>query len=79
MGITAGGIVTGNVTQWNSANVVAPNVAGIPLVDLKYTLGTLSPAAAGSVSVDWAQVANKTSTVALTGTTRGFCNWCSWP
>lgn len=68
---TVSGTVNANVIQWNSSNVVAPNVAGVPLVDLKYTLGTISPAAAGSVAIDWAQVSNKTSTVNLSGTTVG--------
>ncbi len=63
--------VTANTDQWAGGTIPAVNVTGVPLVDLKYTLGTLSPAAAGSVGVDWAQVANKTSTVALTGTTVG--------
>lgn len=61
--------VSANVAQWNGSNVVAPNVAGVPLVDLKYTLGTISPAAAGSVSVDWAQTVGKTAVVDFTNTT----------
>ncbi len=36
---------------------------------MKYTLGTISPATAGSVSPDWAQIANKTAVAALTNTT----------
>lgn len=32
--------------------IPAPNVTGVPLVDLKYTLGTISPAAAGSVRAE---------------------------
>jgi hypothetical protein len=55
--------------KWLGGAIPAVNVTGVPLVDLKYTLGTVSPAAAGSVALDWAQVSNKTSTVALTGTT----------
>jgi hypothetical protein len=58
-----------DVTKWNGGTIPAVNVTGVPLVDLKYTLGTISPAAAGSVSPDWGQVVNKTTTNALTGTT----------
>ena len=65
------GVVKANATQWLGGTIPAVNVTGVPLVDLKYTLGTISPAAAGSVGIDWAQVANKTSTVGLTGTTVG--------
>lgn len=64
-------MIGANAIQWAGGTIPSPNVTGVPLVDLKYTLGTLSPAAAGAVSIDWAQVANKTSTVALTGTTVG--------
>lgn len=41
-----------DVTKWNGGAVPAPNVTGVPLVDLKYTLGTISPATAGSVRAD---------------------------
>lgn len=41
-----------NVTQWASGTTPAVNVTGVPLVDLKYTLGTISPATAGSVRAD---------------------------
>lgn len=41
-----------NVTQWVSGTVPAVNVTGVPLIDLKYTLGTISPATAGSVRTD---------------------------
>lgn len=40
-------------------------------IDLGKILGTTSAGAAGSVGIDWAQVSNKTSTVALTNTTVG--------
>lgn len=40
------------VTRWNGGAVPATNVAGVPIVDLKYTLGTISPATAGSVRAD---------------------------
>lgn len=68
---TVSGTVNANVVQWNSSNVVAPNVAGIPLVDLKYTLGTLSAGAAGYVAPDWGHVNAPTTTVNLSGTTVG--------
>lgn len=61
--------VTANTDQWAGGTIPAPNVTGVPLTDLKYTLGTLSPATAGYVAIDWAQIANKTATVALTNTT----------
>lgn len=41
-----------NVKTWISGAIPAVNVTGVPLVDLKYTLGTISPAAAGSVRAD---------------------------
>ncbi len=58
-----------NTVKWVGGTIPAVNVTGVPLVDLKYTLGTISPAAAGSVGIDWAQVANKTAAVGLTNTT----------
>lgn len=58
-----------NAKDWAGGAIPAPNVTGVPLIDLKYTLGTISPAAAGSVSVDWAAIVNKTATVNLSGTT----------
>jgi hypothetical protein len=60
--------------DWVSGAIPAVNVTGVPLVDLKYTLGTISPAAAGSVGIDWAQVANKGSTVNLSATTVNLVN-----
>lgn len=63
------GVVKANATQWLGGTIPAVNVTGVPLVDLKYTLGTISPAAAGSIGIDWAQVANKGSAVSLTATT----------
>ncbi len=63
------GVVPSNVTKWLGGAIPAVNVTGVPLVDLKYTLGTLSPAAAGYIGLDWGQVTNKTATNALTGTT----------
>ena len=41
-----------DVRQWVGGTVPAPNVTGVPLTDLKYTLGTISPAPAGSVRSD---------------------------
>ena len=60
-----------NAVTWVGGTIPAVNVTGVPLVDLKYTLGTISPAAAGSVSPDWGQVVNKTTTNVLSGTTIG--------
>jgi hypothetical protein len=44
--------VDASVRDWVGDAIPARNVAGVPIVDLKYTLGTLSPAAAGSVRAD---------------------------
>jgi len=44
--------VTANTDQWAGGTIPAVNVTGVPLVDLKYTLGTISPATAGSVRAD---------------------------
>jgi hypothetical protein len=46
------GVVKANATQWLGGTIPAVNVTGVPLVDLKYVLGTISPAAAGSVRAD---------------------------
>ena len=46
------GVVKANATQWVGGAIPAVNVTGVPLVDLKYTLGTISPATAGSVRAD---------------------------
>jgi hypothetical protein len=46
------GVVKANATQWLGGTIPAVNVTGVPLVDLKYTLGTISPATAGSVRAD---------------------------
>ena len=54
--------------QWGSNNIAATNFNGVPVIDLKYILGTLSPAAAGFVGIDWAHVNNATSTVGLSNT-----------
>lgn len=63
--------VSSNVVQWGGSNIATPNVSGVPIVDIKYTLGTLSPAAAGYVAPDWAHLNAPTSTVNLSGTTVG--------
>ena len=47
-----GGATGVDVTNWNGGTIPAVNVTGVPLVDLKYTLGTISPATAGSVRAD---------------------------
>lgn len=44
--------VIANADQWAGGTIPAPNVTGVPLTDLKYTLGTISPATAGSVRTD---------------------------
>lgn len=41
-----------DLSKWLGGAIPAVNVTGVPLVDLKYTLGTISPAAAGSVRAD---------------------------
>lgn len=63
------GVVKANATQWLGGTIPAVNVTGVPLVDLKYTLGTISPATAGYIGVDWGQITNKTTANALTSTT----------
>lgn len=47
-----GGVVKANAMQWLGGTIPAVSVTGVPLVDLKYVLGTISPAAAGSVRAD---------------------------
>lgn len=46
------GIPLVDATKWVGGTIPAVNVTGVPLIDLKYTLGTISPAAAGSVRAD---------------------------
>jgi len=46
------GVVKANATQWLGGTIPAVNVTGVPIIDLKYTLGTISPATAGSVRAD---------------------------
>jgi hypothetical protein len=70
-GTFAGGRAEVNVTKWLGGTIPAVNVTGVPLVDLKYTLGTISAGAAGYVGIDWAAVQNPTSSVTLSATTVG--------
>ncbi len=56
-----------NVGSWNGTVVATPNVAGVPIIDLKYTLGTTSAGAAGSVRAD--QVTGSVASVASGGIT----------
>lgn len=51
-GTGASALAKSDVIDWASGAVPAVNVTGVPLVDLKYTLGTISPATAGSVRAD---------------------------
>lgn len=50
-----------NVTKWNGGAVVAPNVTGVPIVDLKYILGTQTDTtgASGRLAVNMRYVANQ--------------------
>ncbi|MFA5058722.1 MAG: hypothetical protein WC485_11455, partial [Opitutaceae bacterium] len=58
-----------NVTQWAGSNVVSPAIAGVPVVDVSYVKGTLSPATAGYFGVDWSAINAPTTVVNLSGTT----------
>lgn len=49
---TGAGKVDASVRDWIGGTIPAVNVTGVPIVDLKYTLGTISPATAGSVRAD---------------------------
>lgn len=69
MVFTVAGYLDVNAYKWVGGTIPAVNVTGVPLVDMKYVLGTVSPAAAGYVALDWGQITNKTTTNALTGTT----------
>lgn len=44
--------VDASVRDWVGDTIPARNVTGVPIIDLKYTLGTISPATAGSVRAD---------------------------
>ncbi len=63
------GVTKANATQWLSGTIPAVNVTGVPLVDLKYTLGTISPATAGSVRADAVTGAVGSVTAGVTVTT----------
>lgn len=60
--------VTANADQWAGGTIPAPNVTGVPLVDLKYTLGTISPATPGSVRTDMVTNSVSNSGTAQAGT-----------
>jgi hypothetical protein len=62
------GVVKANATQWASGAIPAPNVTGVPLVDVKYSLGTLSAGAAGYFAPDWGHVNAPTTVLNLSGT-----------
>jgi hypothetical protein len=49
---TVAGYLDVNAYKWVGGTIPAVTVTGVPLVDLKYVLGTISPAAAGSVRAD---------------------------
>lgn len=44
--------VDASVRDWVGDAIPVRNVVGVPIIDLKYTLGTISPAAAGSVRAE---------------------------
>jgi hypothetical protein len=50
--VSVTGVPKVDVADWVGGTVPAVNIPGVPLVDLKYTLGTISPATAGSVRAD---------------------------
>ena len=50
--VDANNLLKVDVEDWKAGIVPAVNVTGVPLIDLKYTLGTISPATAGSVRAD---------------------------
>lgn len=60
--------VTANVDQIDGA-AWGTHATGMAPADLRDILGSASVGAAGYVGIDWAQIANKTATVALTNTT----------
>lgn len=73
-GTGASALLQGDTRDWLGGTIPSPNVTGVPLTDLKYTLGTLSPAAAGSVSIDWSHVVNATNATNLSSTTLNLVN-----
>jgi hypothetical protein len=48
-----------NVTQWNGSAVAAPNVAGVPLVDLGYVAGSAVNTAAAQLGVNAVNIAGQ--------------------
>lgn len=50
--LDANNLLKVDAEDWKGGVIPAVNVTGVPLVDLKYTLGTISPATAGSVRAD---------------------------
>jgi hypothetical protein len=63
------GRINVNPVAWAGTVVPSPKIGGVPIVDFTYALGTISPAQPGYVGVDWNNIANKTSSNALTNTT----------
>jgi len=61
------GVVSANVTQYGGS--AGSFSGGRPQVNTTHIGGTISPATAGYVGIDWAQISGKTTTNALTGTT----------
>lgn len=59
--------VSANVAQWNGSNVATPNVTGVPIVDLKYILGTaLSETVAGNLAAAFKKFFDVASSVFTT-------------
>lgn len=68
-GTAGSALVKSDTIDWASGAVPAPNVTGVPLVDVKYFLGTLSAGAAGYAAPDWGHINAPTTVVDLSGTT----------
>jgi hypothetical protein len=49
---TVAGYLDVNAYKWVGGTIPAVNVTGVPITDMKYVLGTISPAGAGSVRAD---------------------------
>jgi hypothetical protein len=67
--ISSYGRAWSDVYAWNGTAVSAPNVAGIPKVDVTNILGTASAGVAGYVAPDWSHVNAPTTALDLSGTT----------
>jgi len=65
----ASGWLKSDPQAWLGEAIPTPNQTGVPITDMGYVKGTASPATAGYVGIDWAQLTNHTATVALTNTT----------